>query len=158
MKSLVLYVSISGNTKKIAETIAMEANGYLFDISALTEDQKKNFWEDYQTELVFVGSGIYAAHIHSDMRRFLLSYKPTHKRYFALFGTWLGWIQSAHSMENFKKYLVKEGFEVLDPFFLCLGNILFFNQAHPNEQDLQNTKLWAQEMVRRYQLFSGKKK
>lgn len=156
MKCGILYVSLSGNTKKIADAIALELQCECWDLNTLNAQQKEFFWLVHDLDLIIVGTGIYAAHVASDLHKFFIEFKPLKHLHFGLFATWLKWADSGQlTLERFKNYLFKIEQHVIEPFFLCQGKMGMVQSEHPDSYDLVNAQKWAQDIVRRTKLFSA---
>lgn len=158
MKSLVLYGSLSGNTKKVATAIAQELYTDIIDLQTVDIAVNESFWQKNPADLYFLGTGIYASHVVSIVRNFLIKNHPPKQSIFALYATGLGLANSGQfTLENLKAFLTKNDVFVLDPPFLCFGKTLIAKTDHPNDADLINAREWAQGMVRRWTLFKGQK-
>ncbi|MCP4761562.1 MAG: hypothetical protein GY870_07255 [archaeon] len=149
MKSKILYLSLSGNTRKVAQAIADEINcDDLIDVNGLSDDEMKSFWEDDAIDIYFIGTGVYASRVGGDLRRFLTNNKASKSKKFALFGTWVGRARSGPKTFNrFAKFLKKENHKIIGEHFLSLGKFGAFQTTHPDEKDLQNARNWAKNIV-----------
>jgi flavodoxin len=147
MKCLIIYSSSTGNTKKVAKSIAQSVNCECIDANVLKD--QTDFWESHNDiELVFLGTGIYADHVGRDLHKYLLNNLPKTPIKFALFATWIGRGNSGNSTLNkMKKFLHKHEHIVLDPYYLCYGKMLIIKGGHPNQEDLKNANIWAEKIL-----------
>lgn len=133
MKFQVIYFTKTGNTKKVAETIASELGVKAEDV----KDAKMN-----KEGLVFLGSGKYGSQPGKIMMKFIEDNNFKSKNV-ALFGTsGSGKGIEVHEMEkalNAKEACIK------DKFF-CRGKFMFFNRGRPNDKDLEEAKKFAKKM------------
>lgn len=129
---LVTYYSLSGNTKKIAETIseAVSSNGHNVTVKSLSEITLQNF---YEADLVFLGSACHDSDLAKLAIDFLeqIDQKPTFKlagfvthsttmpvdtdRNRKLYDQWAG--RCPETLERISK---EKGFELLG-YFHCQG-------------------------------------
>ena len=135
MDIAVIYQSRGGNTKKVAEAIAKALH-----TAAWTVDEVK----DLKCDLLFLGSGVYAASLDKTMKRFLDSLNGTSAKKAVLFGTSAGGKKPFGMM---KKALEKKGIPVEKRMLYIPGQWAFFNKGRPNEEDLTTAKVWAQGII-----------
>jgi len=134
MKVAVVYYSMSGNTKKVANAIAEELG---------TEAESvKDEPELEGTDLLFIGSGCYGGRLRKEMVKFLEGLKGIKKT--AVFGTYSG---ETKAIESMKGILEKKGVKVLDEWG-CSGAFLYFLQrGRPNEKDLEEARQFANSVL-----------
>ncbi len=133
----VIYYSLTGNTKQVADAIAAE-----LDVSAENVKTKKKLAED---SLVFLGAGLYGPLRGWGFRRFI-DRNHFDGRKVALFGTsGEGRGKEAEALED---AVAAHGAEVVGRFF-CKGDFLFLvNRNHPTGKDLEDARRFAREMAR----------
>ena len=131
----VVYYSITGNTKKVAEVIAAELG-----VKAENVKTKKGLTKD---SFVFLGSGCYGGNPGGRMLEFIVSNDFKEKKV-ALFGTsWKGKSDEVKAMEE----LLKPTGALIKGSFYCQGRVwFFFNRGHPSNEDLANAREFAKEM------------
>lgn len=130
----VIYYSMTGHTKKIAEAIAEE-------LKVAAQDVKRNA-EMSKDSLLLLGSGSYGGRPGKELMGFIES-NDFKGRKVAIFGT----SASPHGEEiqEMEAALKAKG-AVIAGKFNCEGRFLFFNLGHPNAKDLENARRFAQEM------------
>lgn len=137
MKIRVLYHSATGNTKKIAEAIAKQA-----DVKAenIADD---SFVQD--VDLLFIGDGIYGGKINAKTQKLLSSMNSSQVAHVAIFGTYGG---QTKAIEQMKATLQSQGVNVCDEAFGCRGRAwLVANIAHPSTEDMEHAKQFAKRII-----------
>ena len=131
----VVYYSITGNTKKVAEVIAAELG-----VKAESVKQKKELAKD---SFVFLGSGCYASKPGGKLRKFIAR-NDFKGRQVALFGTsGSGEGDEVRVMEE----LLKPKGALIGGSFCCKGKSFFvFDRGHPSDEELANAREFANEM------------
>ncbi|MCL6591562.1 MAG: flavodoxin [Firmicutes bacterium] len=143
MQTLVVYSSRTGNTRKVAETIAA-----VFGVKA---QPCAGFQGIPEAGLLAVGSGVYGGRMDAGLAAFLERIPAGAVKKALVFGT-IGSQTSA--VEAIEKALEAKGIEVLGNFY-CKGRFWFFlNRKHPNEQDLAAAREFALNIKR--ELESGR--
>jgi flavodoxin len=127
----VVYFSMGGKTKKVAEVIASELGVTAENIRSAGAIQKD--------DLVFLGSGCYGAVLVKDITSFIERNKLEGRK-IALFTT------SAFGLGKeialMKKQLSDRGVIVVD-HFNCFGQFLALQIGHPNTADLRKAREFA---------------
>lgn len=131
----VIYYSMCGSTKKVAETIAAELGVKAESVKAKQELAKDSF--------VFLGSGCYADRPGRKLRKFIAR-NDFKGRQVALFGTsGSGEGAEVRVMEE----LLKPTGALIRGSFYCQGKALFFfNRGHPSNEELANAREFASEI------------
>lgn len=131
----VRYYSKSGNTKKIADAIAKQA-----DVSA------KSIREPVQgeVEVLFLGTGIYAFDIDPELKEYILTLKPEHIKTVVVFST-TAIVKSAY--EKTKKYLQDQGLNVSEKEYHCPGHYTILRKGRPNADDVKNAEQFAKSII-----------
>ena len=131
----VVYYSITGNTKKVAEVIAAELGVKAENVKAKQELAKDSF--------VFLGSGCYGYKPGRKLRKFIAS-NDFKGRQVALFGTsGSGEGAEVRAMGE----LLKPKGALIKGSFYCQGKSFFlFNRGHPSQKELANAREFANEM------------
>jgi flavodoxin len=133
---VVLVDSRGGNTRKLAEAIASELGITVGDISAPLPGDAKT---------LFLGSGTYGGKPGEAMQKCISSQDFSGRRV-ALFGT-SGKREGAQKMiDAMAEELGKKGAVILGNYH-CRGKFLFTNPGHPDQEDLENAKKFAKEML-----------
>ena len=135
MKFQVIYFTKTGNTKKVAEAIASELDVKAEDVN----NAKLN-----ETDLVFLGSGKYGSQPGKIMMEFIEN-SNFKSRNVALFGT-SGSGKGLEVQEMEKALNAKEA-SVIGKFF-CRGKFMLFNRGRPNDEDLDEAKKFAKNMMK----------
>ena len=136
MNIAVRYYSRGGNTKKLADAIA-EAVG----VEAETVDRPL----DERTDVVFLGSSVYAGGIDESVKRFL-------RKNQSLIGTVYNFSTAAIAPSTFnqvKKLADECGIAVSDREFHCRGSFLLLHRGHPDKGDLTRAVSFAKLAVQK---------
>lgn len=128
----VVYASKGGNTKKVAESIAKGAGAAAQPVGAATHLEN--------TDILFVGSGIYAGKIDGAMREFLQGLKSTQVKRVVVFSTASG---KKRALPEIQSILLPNGIAVSEEDFHCRGAFLLANRGRPNAEDLQEAERFA---------------
>jgi len=128
---------MSGNTKKVAEAIAVE-------LGVKAEDVKAKEWLT-KDSFVFLGSGCYVGKPAKGLQEFIAR-NDFKGRQVALFGTSaFGGGDEVRVMEELLKW---EGALIRGSFHCKGGFLFFFNRGHPTDEELAKAKEFAKEMKR----------
>jgi len=131
----VVYYSMCGNTKKVAEAIAAELGVKAENVKAKSGLTKDSF--------VFLGSGCYGGKPGRKLQKFILR-NDFKGRQVALFGTsWRNRGDEVRAMEE----LLKPAGAIMRGSFHCKGKtFLLVNRGHPGDEELANAREFANEM------------
>jgi flavodoxin I len=127
----VVFFTMTGNTKKVAEAIAAELN--------VSADDVKNKNELTEDSFVFLGSGCYGSQPGKGIIGFI-DKQDFKGRKVALFGT-SGYGHSG-SLKALEKKLAAKGAEVIG-IYHCKGKWLLANRHNPDDNDLQKAREFA---------------
>jgi flavodoxin len=136
MSIAVLYHSVTGNTKKVADAMA-EAVG-------CTAQPVKEYSLDAKTDLIFIGGAIYGGKLDAVMDSFLQALTPEKAKRVVLFSTC---ITREKARELMKEQLQRNGITVDDKSFLCKGKFLFLNLRHPSKVELEEARTFAKSVI-----------
>lgn len=136
MKFLVVYFSRGGKTRKVAEAIAQQLRCKAVDVEKETPDVAG-------VDILIVGSGQYPGKLHKTLQSFLDGLQPSGKNKAAVFATAGG--PDPKVVYVLKKTLEAKGYMVVSSF-KCRGRFLFFHWSHPDEDDLENAKAFANDL------------
>ena len=132
----VIYYSLTGSTRKLAEAIADELG-----VSAEEAKTKAGLAEG---SLVFLGAGKYGPRRGWGLKQFIES-NDFRGRKVALFGT--SGNGAGQEVEALEELVVTQGGEVVGTFF-CAGQfLLLINRNHPNSKDLEDARSFARELT-----------
>lgn len=144
MNVKVVYHSETGNTKKIALAIADD-----FGVPAeeITDEMKIE-----NVDVLFVGGFLKAFTLVKPVKKLLKSIdNPAKAKCVAVFST------SASGkgiLKYAQKYIKNNGIIVCDEDFKCLGVYMKSNEGHPDIQDCEAAKAFAQKTAENYALKS----
>ncbi len=131
----VIYYSLCGSTRKIAEVIALELG-----IRAKAVGAKKGLAKD---AFVFLGSGCYGGKPGLKMLEFIAK-NDFKGRQVALFGT--SWGDRGDEVEAMQRVL-KSMRAVIKGSFHCRGRtFFFFNRGRPSREEVASARMFANEM------------
>ena len=132
----VIYYSMTGNTKKIAEAIATE-----LDVVAENVKTKAKLAEE---SFVFLGAGKYGPLRSWGLTEFIDG-NNFDGRKVALFGT--SGDGKGKEVQALEETLTAKGAKISGRFY-CKGMFLFIiNRKHPTSEDLENARKFARELV-----------
>ena len=130
----VVYYSLTGNTRQVADAIAAE-----LDVVAENVKTKQMLADD---SFVFLGAGLYGPLRGWGFRRFIDS-NSFEGRKVALFGT--SGEGRGKEAEALEEAVAAKGAEVVGRFF-CKGDFLYLvNRNHPTSEDLEAARRFARE-------------
>jgi len=135
MEFQVIYFSRKGSTKKIADAIADE-------LKIEAEDVKKAKIKD--NVFIFLGSGCYGGKPGKYMTNFIEKYDFSEKKV-ALYGTSGG--GEGKETEVMETQLNDKNAIIKGKFF-CKGKFWFGNKDKPSNEDLDNARKFAKQMVK----------
>ena len=145
-KVLVIYQSLSGNTKKIAEAIAQGAKTKYVKVNEVEEKDLTD------AEIIFLGSGIYMGQHHRQLLDLVNKLKMDTKVY--IFSTagmpWLRFLWHRQLKQRLVKRKIKIIGEVCFKGFDTFGPLKFFrgiNQDRPNEKDLEKAREIGEKFI-----------
>jgi len=132
MKTIILYSSKSGNTKKIADLIASQVG---CDAIRITADSIPLNLDLEGYDLVFVGTGLFAGTPNEDMVRYIGNLNLKTTKMFALFITWGGAPRTDKlALKRLKALLEGKDQKVLEDYFACYCGWkgILMKRGHPN--------------------------
>ena len=141
MNVQVAYYSATGNTRKVAESMAGAIDCKATGIDA--------YGNDGTVDLLFLGAAVYATHghgVHEAVRKFIAGLEKSSVKKVALFST--GFIQS-EAIPGMRKLLEARGITVLPESYFCLGRFALFNLGHPNALELEGAAAFARKLAGR---------
>lgn len=137
MRVLVVYASLTGNTREVARAIAGELGAHALDV------RKASAKDFAQPELLFVSDGVYFGRPSRAMLRFLRGLPKLKGVKAAVFGTYG---TQARQLDALAKILAGKGAEVVDRFS-CPGRdwfvLGFLQRGRPSEEDLAAARAFA---------------
>jgi flavodoxin len=134
----VIYQSMTGNTKKVAEAIARAVGCAAEPVSAVTVSDPVN--------MLFLGAAIHAGDIDPSVKKFIEGLDPALVKQVTVFST--GFEEHKEKAVGvMKDLLVRRGVSVRDKHYFCLGKFLLFNRTHPDAQDLTRAEDFARSLV-----------
>jgi len=131
----VVYYSLTGNTKKVAEAIAAE-----LEVVAENVKSKSSLAEE---SFVFLGAGLYGPLRSWGFRRFIDRNRFDGRRV-ALFGT--SGEGRGKEVGALEEALTAKGADIVGKFY-CKGKFLFFvNPTRPSSEDIEMARAFAREI------------
>lgn len=139
MEIRVMYHSMTGNTRKIAEAIADEVG--------VVAESINNDSNEVKADVLFLGDGNYVSNIHKVTKELINSLKKQNIKNIAAFGTYGGMNNAKPRMIELMK---KSGFNVLENNFFCKGKAWgLLNRNKPDTGDIEGAKEFAREVIRK---------
>jgi flavodoxin len=142
MRAIILYASKSGNTKKIADSMAVQLGCETIKITA----ENTSSFDLEKFDLIFVGTGLYAGTPNEDLVKFLGGVNFKSQKRFALFITWGGAPRSDKmALGKLKALLESKGQKVLDDHFASYGGWkgILMKRGHPKPEEIRAAGVWA---------------
>lgn len=137
MNIKVLYHSMSGNTKKLAQAIAGAMNVQAEQITETTQ-------VDDPVDLLFLGDGIYAGKANKHTLALMTKLTPETAKHVAVFATCGGQLGIGNDLQTL---LSQRGLDVVGKPFVCKGQSwLLFNRGRPNQEDLKGARDFATQI------------
>jgi len=131
----VVYHSMGGNTRKVAEAIAGELS--------VTAKEVKSVDSLPVDAFIFLGTGCYGAVLPGDIAEFI-ERNQLKGRKIALFTTSaFGWGKEVSVME---KQIRDKGVNIAGRFN-CYGQFLAMKRGHPDREDLEKARQFARSMA-----------
>ena len=131
----VVYYSLTGNTKRVAEAIAAE-----LDVDAESVQSKSTLADE---SCVFLGAGLYGPLRSWGLRRFI-DRNTFDGRKVALFGT--SGEGKGKEVGSLEEAVTAKGAEIAGKFY-CKGKfLLFVNPRHPSSEDLEMARAFARDI------------
>jgi flavodoxin len=132
----VIYYSLTGNTKKVADAIATE-----LDVVAESVNTKDKLAED---SVVFLGAGLYGPLRVWGLRQFI-DRNSLDGRKVALFGT--SGEGRGKEVGALEEAVAAKGADIVGKFH-CKGEFLFLvNRNRPASEDLENARIFARQVA-----------
>jgi flavodoxin len=147
LKAIILYSSKSGNTKKIADSMAIQLGCNVVKIS---NDSSPSGVDLEGYDLVFVGTGLYAGTPNEDMVKYLSRLNLKRTKQFALFITWGGAPRSDKmALGKLRTLLESKGQKVLEEHFSSFGGWkgILMKRGHPKSEEIAAAGEWAKTVV-----------
>ena len=135
MKIAVVYDSMTGNTKKLAQAIA-DALG----VQARNTDEKLTG----PVDLLFLGSSVYAAGASEKIKRFIAGLDKEQVKSVACFST-AALLPSTYKQVS--RLLRDKGIDVKTDEFHCRGQFHFMHKGKPDENDLKQAADFARRVA-----------
>jgi flavodoxin len=138
MKIRVCYHSETGNTKKIAEAMAMELG--------LTAESVDRAAASIETDLLVLGGAVYAVYdhgLHPALKSFIDGLEREKVGRVALFRT--GFSDEAIALMSSR--IKAKGIPIEVESFGCKGRFLFFSLGHPGKRDLEAARAFARKIA-----------
>jgi flavodoxin len=146
MHSIILYASKSGNTKKIADSMAAALGCEAIKITAESKLQAMDL-ESY--DLILVGTGLFAGTPNEDIVKFLNTLNLKTPKQFALFITWGGAPRSDKlALGKLHALLEGKGQKVLEDHFAAYGGWkgILMKRGHPKPEEIAAAAEWAKKL------------
>jgi flavodoxin len=138
MSVRVVYQSVTGNTKKVAEAIARAAGCRAEPVRSATVNQP--------VDMLFLGASIHGGDVDPLVKKFIEGLDATLVKHVTVFGT--GFEESRDKAVGIMKdLLARRGIAVTDKCYFCLGKFVLFNRHHPDTQDLTGAEEFARSIL-----------
>lgn len=142
MNIKVMYHSKTGNTEKLAESMAGALGIAAETISGISITEP--------VDMLFIGDGVYGGRPDRATVSFIRTLNGNLVKNAAVFGTYGG---QKKAIAAIKKLLKEQGVNVLDESFGCRGKAwAVFNRKHPNAGDLDAAKAFVKSVAGRFEV------
>ncbi len=135
MKAQILYASMSGHSKKIAEAIAQSTGITAYNI--------KDNPQIMPCDLLFIVSGIYAGEVKPELLDFVKGLTKAQVKKVALITS----STRGNSQGSLRATLVKAGIEVIKEEYLCKGSFFLVGLGHPNRSEIEGAVAYARRII-----------
>lgn len=140
-KVYVVYASLTGNTRKVAQAMAEAVGATLVDV------RKDPLPKVEPGDVIFVGDGVYGGRPSRALRRALRAWTLPKGVKAAVFGTYGG---RPSQLPILERILAEKGAQVVDRFS-CLGRDWFLlglvGRGRPSAEDLKAAQAFARRVV-----------
>jgi flavodoxin len=146
MKPIIIYSSKSGNTKKIADSMASQIG---CDAIRITSDNALSTVDLKEYDLVFVGTGLFAGTPNEDILRYLRNLNLKTTKLFVLFITWGGAARTDKLvLAKLRTLLESKGQKVFEDHFACYGGWkgILMKRGHPKTEEIKAAGEWAKKL------------
>jgi flavodoxin len=146
MRPIIIYSSKSGNTKKIADSMAFQVG---CDAIRITSDNALSTVDLEEYDLVFVGTGLFAGTPNEDMVRYLRNIDLKTAKLFVLFITWGGAPRTDKlALAKLRTLLESKGQKVFEDYFACYGGWkgILMKRGHPKTEEIKAAGEWAKKI------------
>ena len=138
MRVRVVYQSMTGNTRRVAEAIARASGCVAEPVSAATVSEP--------VDMLFLGASIHAKDIDPSVKKFIEGLDPALVKHVTVFGTGFEGNKEM-AVGIMKGLLAQRRIPVMSKHYFCLGKFLFFSFHHPNAQDLTGAEEFARNVL-----------
>lgn len=135
MNIAIRYYSKSGNTKKLADAISEVAG-----VEACTVDVPVS----QETDLLFLGSSIYAAGVSESIKKFIAQLDPLKVKKVVNFST--ATILTS-TYDQVQELLAEKRIPLAQEEFHCKGSFGLIQKGRPNVNDVQEVKMFAKKVI-----------
>ena len=140
MKTDVVYYSVTGNTRKIANAIA--------GVARCEARQAQQDPPVIDADLIFVGGAVYATsdhNLHPSIQLFADRLKASgYRGRIALFATGF---KKGNAIGLMRKVFQERDLRTLEESFLCKGQLFLFMKGHPDRKDLEEAAAFAAKII-----------
>lgn len=137
----VVYASLTGNTRKVAQAMAEAVGATLVDV------RKDPLPKVEPGDVIFVGDGVYGGRPSRALRRALAAWTLPRGVKAAVFGTYGG---RPSQLPILERILAEKGAQVVDRFS-CLGRDWFLlglvGRGRPSAEDLKAAQAFARRVM-----------
>ena len=136
MKTAIIYASMTGHSKKIAQAISTELN-----IEAHNVVDKPDI---DGCDLLLIVSGIYGGVCKPELMAFADALTPKNVKRVALITSSAG----KTPQKELRNRLTEHGIAVQEHEYICEGGFLFKGMSHPNKEDIAGAVAFARECIK----------
>ncbi len=135
MNAQILYATMSGHSKKIAEAIAKSMEIPIHNL--------KDNPQIPACDLLIIVGGIYAGQYKNELLEFVKKLSPSEIKKAALVTSSM----RCSTQGSLRTTLCEAGIAVEDEEYLCKGSFLFIGLGHPNKSEIEGAVAFAKKML-----------
>jgi flavodoxin len=140
MNIRVLYHSLTGNTRRIAEAIAEEAG--------CATEKTTGADPALAADILFLGAALHKGGLDESLVNRIRGMDPLKIKGVAVFVTCINEIAGEKAMRMITALLRGRGLRTIGSGFACRGKFLFFNRKQPDSAAIDRAKAFARAIVR----------
>ena len=135
MNIKVVYFSKTGNTKKLAERIAVTAGVHAKDVGNGAAEE---------ADILFLGASVYWAGIDKAVKKYIDELDAQKVKEVVVFSTSA---LAERGLPEIKKRLEKKEIKVCDKDFYCRGQFAALHKGRPNAEDLDEAEAFTKQIL-----------
>ncbi len=136
MNAQILYATMSGHSKKIAEAIAKNTGIPAYNLKGKPQIPP--------CDMLFIVSGIYSGEVKPELLAFAKGLTVAQVKKVALITS----STRGSAQGSLRKTLIESGVEVMEEEYVCKGSFLFVGLSHPNRSEIDGAITFVKKLVK----------